>query len=293
MTHASACGKIIMFGEHAVVYGRQAIAVPIPSYRTDVKIEDSEEFNLTSNRELSDKEKDRLTQMCSVLYARFKLVGNILLEINSDIPINTGMGSSAALSVATARAVSDHFKLGLGIEEINAAAFECEKIFHGTPSGIDNSVVCYEKPIYFMETPQAFDIKEKFTLVIANSGIRPSTKEVLAEIRFAYIKDTEKYSKLFDEIAAIVSQARKCMETGDIKSLGNLMTLNHDYLRMLGVSIPETDRIVNLALDAGALGAKVSGAGKGGNVIVLVTDKTKDKVLEALSSYKTIISEIR
>jgi mevalonate kinase len=153
-------------------------------------------------------------------------------------------------------------------------------LYHGTPSGIDNTVIAFEKPVYFVKdlSCEVFWVGVAFQLVIADTGIQSPTREVVADLRSRYEADPEYYRPLFDQVGQITLRARAAIESGRAPELGALMDDNHALLQQMGVSSPALDRLVTAARQGGALGAKLSGAGWGGNVIALVTADSRSQV---------------
>lgn len=220
------------------------------------------------------------------------------IQITSNIPMAGGMGSSAAVSVAILRAFSALMGRPLSDEQVCQLAYEVEVIHHGTPSGIDNTVITYARPVYFIKGKaiETLQVKNPFTLVIGDTGISSGTARVVGDVRHAWENEHEKYEALFGEIGAIVASARKAIETGAVHMMGPLMDENHVLLTRLGVSSPELDGLVRAARSAGAQGAKLSGAGRGGNVIALVSPKNIEVVSQALKearAVRTLTTEIR
>ena len=163
-------------------------------------------------------------------------------------------------------------------EWVSALTYEVEKLHHGTPSGIDNTVVAYEQPVYFVRQQprnrmEAFRVQRPLHLLIADTGIRSSTKVVVGDVRRQWQTDPARFEALFDSCGQIAEQARAAIERGDLGAIGRLMTQNHALLQKMTVSAPELDRLVTTAMQAGALGAKMSGAGRGGNMIALVDEQ--------------------
>jgi len=296
---ASAPGKIILFGEHAVVYQRPAIAIPIHQVQATVTVE--ERTNDGQHGILLDAPQIKLQSMANILpldhpmEILFRLLAtaievetypDVTLRIHSSIPLASGMGSGAAISVATIRALLGYLDKTLPIEQINALAYQIEKKYHGTPSGIDNTVITYEQPIFFIRGTPFLKLKsvQEFTLVIADSGIPSTTLEVVADVRKGWQEEPQVFEALFDQIGSIVLDARQIIENGPISSLGTLMNSNQSALRKLGVSSPRLDYLIDAAIFAGALGAKLSGGGRGGNIIALVEKNKADDVSLALQS---------
>ncbi len=304
---SSAPGKIILFGEHAVVYNRPALAVPVNQVHSDVDVLDSSRAGIwidapviTLHAELTSLPSDH--PIGSVILKLFQLFDisqppNLEINISSTIPVAAGLGSGAAVSVALIRALSSFLSHPLSSDEINSLVFEIEKLHHGTPSGIDNTVITYNMPVYFIKGQpiETFKTGKPFTIVIADTGIPALTKESVGDVRRLWLKDTNYFENVFNEIAQISLIARRSIESGRPELLGELMDHNHALLQEMTVSSPELDALVSAAKDAGALGAKLSGGGRGGNMIALVDQPKAESVASALISAgatRTIITEI-
>jgi mevalonate kinase len=180
---------------------------------------------------------------------------------------------------------------------VNAFAYEIEKLHHGTPSGIDNTVITYARPVYFIKgNPiETFDVGNPFTVVIADTGIRAPTKDSVGDVRRLWEADRAKWETVFDRVAEIAREARVCIEGGNTNPIGRLMDQNHALLQEMTVSSPELDRLVIAARRAGALGAKMSGGGRGGNMIALVHHEQAGEVSQSLlqaGARNTIITRI-
>ena len=206
------------------------------------------------------------------------------IHIRSDIPIASGLGSGAAVSAALGRAVAALLGCCLLDQNLNDLVYEVEKLHHGTPSGIDNSVVVYETPVYYEKdrTLEFLVIADPIQLLVADSGIAALTRDAVSDVRDRYVRQQAETQSLFDRIGDFTEQARTCVETGDTRMLGELMTHNHELLQTLGVSSPALDGLVKAALTAGAYGAKLSGGGRGGNVIAVVDATSLEPVAESL-----------
>jgi mevalonate kinase len=308
---ATAPGKIILFGEHAVVYGRPAIAVPVIQVRAKATVTFDPRSapgkvmlrapDIGIEAALSDLPADHplaavVWKAASAMYLSH--IPACTIQVSSNIPIAGGMGSGAAVSVAILRAFSTSVGHPLSDEQVSRLAYEVEVIHHGTPSGIDNTVITYARPVYFEKgkTIEALNVKLPFSLVIGDSGVHSPTARVVGDVRLAWEKASEQFEALFDAIGAIAASAREAIETGSIDRLGPLMNENHAKLQMMGVSSPELDSLVEAARSAGALGAKLSGAGRGGNMIALVCPENAEVVAGALAqegAKRTIITEVR
>lgn len=296
MTSESACGKIILFGEHAVVYGRPALAVPLTQIRARANVTARGAHGIfirarDVGREyaLQDAVNDALALLTRLTLARLNASANLDIEVKSEIPIASGMGSGAAVSTALVRALAAYFGKAFSAAEISALVFETEKMYHGTPSGIDNTVIAYEQAIRFVRRvpPQEneitpFHIARPFTLAIANTGIASPTKITVGDVRRGWQTNRARFEKLFDEIGAIVAQAQAALARGENEALGELMTRNQRVLETLGVSSREIETLLDAGLRAGASGGKLSGGGRGGNVIFVVEPRDADKIKRAL-----------
>jgi mevalonate kinase len=291
---ASAPGKIILCGEHAVVYGQPALAVPVTQVQATVTIEPSNAGWMIEARDLgrlyrlddapADDPVATAIHLTLTHHTSYVTEHEACLTIASTIPIASGLGSGAAVSAAIVRALAEYLGQPLTNAEVSALVFETEKLLHGTPSGIDNTVIAYQRPVYFIkgQPPTPLNVARPFKLLIGDTGISSSTKITVGDVRAAHAKEPERYQQLFNEIGTIANQARTIIESGDPAELGPLMNQNHDRLREIGVSSPELEALVSSARAAGALGAKLSGGGRGGNMIALVTSETEFAVRTAL-----------
>ncbi len=307
---ASAPGKVILFGEHAVVYGYPAIAVPVLQVRAKAIVNMDPKApaatvrvqapDIALDAVLSDlPDNHPLKAVISMATETLQVVRlpACTIKVTSTIPIAGGMGSGAAVSVAILRSFSAALGHPLTDEQVSKIAYQVEVIYHGTPSGIDNSVITYARPVYYVkgEPIEVLQVKQPFNLVIADTGIHSPTSQAVGDLRRAWEGNRTFYEGLFSQVGAIAVSARKAIEEGSIQALGSLMNENHHLLQQMGVSCPELDQLVAAARSAGALGAKLSGAGRGGSMIALVTSDTSIQVSEALGSagaIRTITTEI-
>jgi mevalonate kinase len=219
------------------------------------------------------------------------------IELISEIPIASGLGSGAALNAALVRAI--YAQIGVTPEpaQVSNLVYLGEQIYHGTPSGIDNTVVAYGQPVWFIKdtSPTVFSPARPFTLVIADSGVASPTHETVAGVRRHREADPERYERWFDAIGELVWEARRTLEEGRSEALGPIFDRNHALLQQIGVSTPQLDQLVAVARDAGALGAKLSGGGGGGNIIALVETRSASRVaaaLEAAGAVRVVITTV-
>ena len=294
---AKAPGKIILFGEHAVVYGQPAIAIPvnkvsatarvIPNLDTDPGNVRIQAPDIQLDSALSELPLDhpiatavRLVQNASEV----DTLPGITLQISSTIPMAAGMGSSAAISIAIIRALSDFLGASLSADQVSTLAYQVEKIQHGTPSGIDNNVISHQKPVYFIrdEPVEHLEIEAPTYWVIADSGEKTPTRETVADVRKLYDSDPERLGELFNQIGTITQNARASLIKGDVDKLGHLMNANQNLLEQINLNSPALQHLINTARKAGAKGAKLSGGGRGGNIIALASADNIDQIERAL-----------
>lgn len=307
MSEGVAPGKIILCGEHSVVYGRPALAVPVWDVTARATVVDSSVVDSSYNAAGSGcvvvahdideticlESAPMDNPLAFAARAVFAELGmdpppDWRVELRSSIPIAGGLGSGAAVSAALVRALFAHAGVAVSDAKVNELVYAVETLHHGTPSGIDNTVIAYGAPVWFVKgnAPQPFVPQLVFTLVIADSGIAGPTRETVADVRRVWLSAPNEYDLLFDQIGDIVWAARGLIEAteedGSLPKLGSLFNQNQQLLAKLGVSSLVLDGLIDAALRAGAFGAKLSGGGRGGNVIALVDTHRQDAVADAL-----------
>ena len=349
-SRSRASGKIILFGEHAVVYGQPALAVPVHEVYAEAEVSTIPRAGIWVNapdigihEELSRLAPEH--PLATVINSVFSALNipviaseakqsptqrgglprrertaprndkdGIEIKISSTIPIASGLGSGAAVSVAIIRALSAHLGHPLDDKKVNEIAYEVEKIHHGTPSGIDNTVVTYGKPVFFQNFPRSNEkginpllrgkaslietlhVAKPFTIIIADTGILAPTKESVGDVRKLWKENPQKMNVFFAAIGSIVRTARQSIEGGHPERLGPLMNENHRLLREMGVSCQKLDYLTEASLRSGAFGAKLSGGGRGGNMIALSTKENAPAIAEALikaGAKNVIVTEIK
>jgi mevalonate kinase len=294
---ASAPGKIILFGEHAVVYGRPAIAVPVRQIRARTVVSADplgkpgavhiQAADIDLDAGLEELEPDHpLARVISGVLNELQIprLPACKLQITSSIPVAAGLGSGAAVSVATIRALAAFLGRPLADERVSALAYEVEKLHHGTPSGIDNTVITYAAPVYFRKGQpiEILHLGGHFTIVIGDTGFSSPTLVAVGDLRKLWLADPHRYETIFDSVGEIVQRARVCIENGMLQALGSLMDENQSLLAQMGISSSELDSLVQAARHAGAFGAKLSGGGRGGNMIALAHPEHAGQVARAL-----------
>lgn len=292
-------GKAILFNEHFVVYGIPGIVSAIDATACSEARKRGRGITLKDEREgaIGYTEKKRLQQEESINRMLKALDVNpreVSLEIwlGGSLPGFSGIGASAASSVAIARAISDELKLDLPDERINDVAYEAEKAYAGTPSGIDNTAATYGGLIWFKKAAgtraneiHKLSMKEPVQIVIGNTGTVADTKEMVAGVAARRKENPEKYDRLFKQSTELVHTARKALEAFDLKRVGDLMNGNHRLLQEIEVSSENLDFLVSLARSKGALGAKLTGGGGGGCMIALTPGKaSQERVANAIEN---------
>ena len=291
---AQASGKVILLGEHAVVYGRPAIALPVTQVAATVIVQAGtrglilQALDLGQTITVDPAAASHPLAVAVLNTLRHLGVGTghaLSIRITSTIPIGGGFGSSAAVATAIVRALGRYFGHDLPPAVVSQLVYETEVLQHGTPSGIDNTVIAYGQPVYFRRDAGAtpFEVGRPMHLVIADTGLATPTRETVGDVRARWQQDPTTYEALFDAIGAIVKAARAAIAHGDLMEVGRLMDENHRLLQQLDVSCPELDHLVFQARAAGAMGAKMSGGGRGGNIIAIAMPWAVAGVAQALT----------
>ena len=301
----SGYGKVILLGEHAVVYGSHAIAAPIP-FAIQAKVEAGSDgiqiliprWGIEKKVQKGAEHKYSIYKSLDMIINKLELSGyDMRLTVFPHVPRGMGMGASAALAVAIIRAFSEYFKLGMNDDEVNLLAYESEKIVHGTPSGIDNNMATFGKFILYRKgrPPLLKDVKTKkpIPIVIGFSGIEGITLQMVRKVRKAWEKDKRLYDKIFNQIDEITLQGLEAIQTYDLDKLGYLMNINQGLLNALQVSCWALEELAEIARKNGALGAKLTGGGGGGALVALCPENA-EKVVEGMKKfgYQAIITEV-
>ena len=305
MSKASAPGKLILFGEHFVVYGLPAIATAIEA-RTTADIEKADKYSLEDNRpETPGYKTEKYGQQIDSIKRIFKVMRinpnktPVKITLGGDLVAASGVGASSASCSAIAAALNDYFGLGFDKEKLNEIAYEGEKGYHGTPSGIDNSCSTFGGFILFTKGPARnviapLELQLSLAMVVGNTGITSNTMKVVEEVKRQREENPEKFKAIFDMYSRIAGDAKDAIEKKDPVGIGALMNKNHGLLREIGVSCKEIEELVGIALKNGALGAKLTGTGRGGLVIALVNEEDARKVATAFerAGYRAEMTKI-
>lgn len=285
MGKGSGYGKVILFGEHFVVHGIPGIVSAIDS-STDAIVKKASKLNIKDERKTAKGygEEKRLQQIESIerMLKAMDLDPNTPLDIwiGGTLPGFSGLGASAASSVAIARAISEELNLDLSNEKINAVAYEGEKAYAGNPSGIDNTAATYGGFMWFKKNPtggqdliERLKVHRPIEIVIGSTGKVANTKLMVEGVAERKKKDPKKYDPLFKQAENLAIAGRKALEAGDLRKVGDLMNENHRILQEIGVSSKELDQLVDIARKQGAFGAKLTGGGGGGCMVALTGGK--------------------
>lgn len=268
--------KIIWMGEHSVVYGYPAIAIPLQGIEVECRIYPADE----------KIHFDYYDTLSTAVYAALEYLNHtdvaVSYDIRSEIPQKRGMGSSAAISIAAIRAVFDYFEQSIDMETLEILVNKAEIIAHSNPSGLDAKTCLSDKAITFIRNIgfSTLDLDLDAYLVIADTGIYGNTRETVEKVAQAEEANLPHLAALGD----LTEMVQKAIQAKTISEIGPLMTKAHSHLQAIDVSIDKADQLVQISLENGALGAKMSGGGLGGCIIALAQTKAQaEKISKALT----------
>jgi mevalonate kinase len=293
---AQANGKIILFGEHFVVHGAPAIAAGISSGVVVEVKKAGKNSIVTKHKVVEAASVDGIQRILAVMgiHEQYEV------HLQGDLRTYGGLGSSAAFCVALVKALAEEKGLSLTKEDINRFAYEGEKAFHGNPSGIDNTVACYGGIVQFKKTPEKnnfefFELGKDLDVVVSFTGKYSPTAKMVERVREFKEQDEFEFAQLMDEYADIEAEGRKFLAKGKLRMIGMLMNANQSLLTEVGVSDETNEKINRIALDEGALGAKLTGGGGGGCCIALAKDgKHASRIAKKLveKGYDSFVTKI-
>lgn len=263
--------KIILMGEHSVVYGYSAIALPLKDIEVTCQIKPADKAIVF----------DFQDTLSTAIYAALEYLGNtevaITYDIKSEVPQQRGMGSSAAVSIAAIRAVFNYFEQPLNEETLEILVNQAEIIAHTNPSGLDAKTCLSNQAIKFIRNVgfETLDLSLNAYLVIADTGIHGNTREAVDKVAAA----EETNLPYLAQLGLLAEQVEQAIKNKDLHDMGQSMTAAHAILQKIGVSVEKSDHLVQVALEAGALGAKMSGGGLGGCIIALAQNQEQAQVI--------------
>ncbi|UCE95159.1 MAG: mevalonate kinase [Candidatus Bathyarchaeota archaeon] len=287
MGHGSGFGKTILFNEHFVVYGIPGVVSAIELTasaevrRTEkgINIKDERKGAIGYTQKKLTQQKDSISRILKALGLEPELASLEIL-LGGELPGFSGIGASAASSVAIVRAIVDEYNLGLSKERINGVAYEAEKAYAGNPSGIDNTAATYGGLIWFRKsvigrsnTIEKLSLRKPVEIIIGNTGIVADTKAMVEGVAARKKRNPVKFDQLFRQAEDLAFKARINLIDFNLRKVGVLMNENHQLLQEINVSCEELDYLVNLAREKGAYGAKLTGGGGGGCMVALTPGK--------------------
>lgn len=287
---AFAPGKILLFGEHAVVHGEPAIAAVL-STGVHARIVpgtgelEAPAWGLQTRSGAQDRPAQAWTALCEAMGTD---ASQWRVDLETELPAGAGLGSSAAMSVAIARALQDVGACASD-DALVEAVWAAERVFHGNPSGLDHTVILEGRPVFYRRFPQQgrashlepVALRHPLSLVVVQVAPGADTSEMVGGVQARLTREPARMGAVLEDIGVRVSEAVAALEAGDLAWIGRLMQENHTLLQALGVSTPELDATCARAMAAGALGAKLTGAGGGGCVLVLARDPEHAEALDA------------
>jgi mevalonate kinase len=310
MGKGSGYGKVILFNEHFVVYGIPAIASALGN-KTDAEVvptddltpsgadgsmagdgwvlEDNRPANPGYKTEKFEHQKESIERVLKA--ADFDTSkNNIMIILGGDLKAVGGVGASAAVCVSIARALNEEFNLRFDDNRINEIAYEGEKAYAGTPSGIDNTASTFGGLLWFAKnleggpnTMEKIKLSRPVEIVMGNTGLTANTKAAVAGVRERKDQKPEEYQEIFKMSQELVNMARKKLVELSLDEVGQLMDQNHLLLQKIEVSHERLDRLVEIARENGAIGAKMTGGGLGGYMVALTPgEEIQNRVAQAM-----------
>ncbi len=300
-------GKVILFGEHGVVYGKPALAAGLATGAT-AEVEPAsaprlsiEPWGVSIEPVVAGSESfaphAQLAEAFAALLSAYDTTPALHVRVKMELPSGAGLGGSAALSVAIVRAIDGSLGITRTAAEIAEVAMHAERVFHGNPSGVDTALAAAGGvALYIKGQPlRPVRLARPIQLVIGHSGEPGMTKETVASVARQHSQRPQKVEQIFAGMEAIVNNGKTALEDGDLDKVGQLMELNQKLLLTLMLSTPKLEEMCTAAVKAGALGAKLTGGGGGGCMIALSADVPSAEIVQAaLQSlgYKAFVTQV-
>ncbi|MBX3247930.1 MAG: mevalonate kinase [Myxococcales bacterium] len=280
-------GKVILLGEHGVVYGHPALAaglgvgVHARAVASDVDVIEARPWGVFAR--VDDDDEPLAKGYAAILEGYPSTRPRLRVEVDVELPGGAGLGCSAALGVAVTGAIDEALGIERSATERGEYSLRWERVFHGNPSGVDNAMAAAGGIALFRKGHPLEPVRARrpLPLVIAHSGESSSTKEVVAMVARQHEKEPARVGEVFEGIASLVRNARLAVEAGDLAALGQLMDMNHALLSALMLSTEQLEALCRAAREAGALGAKLTGAGAGGCMIALAASRAQAEAIRA------------
>lgn len=298
-TKSFAPAKLILVGEHFVVYHGHAIACPLDAFFTEIEIDklnQSEKWNIETQPKLSHDDRQLALKLINRCAERYPSFASGRIRVRSTIPIGCGLGSSASFAVALCSAFSNATKNNsyLKSQTLYEHALELEKIVHGQPSGVDCAVIAHRQAIEFIkdQTLNFLTLPPQMALVVALSERPLPTRAAIDKVASFKTQSPEQFSALCEKSRYSIQDAKKAIENQNMIALGHILNQTQSMLSTIGVSTEHLNTLIQSARDAGALGAKLTGAGLGGFMFALTTPKDAPKIEASLLKNGARITKI-
>jgi mevalonate kinase len=291
-------GKVILFGEHAVVHGYPAIAAGIErGVHAEARESDRDLLRIAPwdlELEPDPDAEEPLQRAFAVVLEAYGARPPVEVEARAELPAGAGLGCSAAIGVAVLDAIDEALNQRRSREALGKAALAWEKVFHGNPSGVDNTMSAVGGIALFRrgEALEPLRANRPLHLAIGHSGESSSTKEMVASVRRQLEQDPQRVTQTFEGVETLVRNAKLAIEAGDLVALGQLLDLNHTLLSSLMLCTTKLDSMCQAAREAGALGAKMTGAGGGGCMLALAPKREEAERLCGVLGPSSFVAEV-
>jgi len=282
MIQTSAPGKLLLLGDYAVVYNNPCLVTAVDKrLYVEAEIIEADEDEIITPQV---KESRFVLETIAYFKETFSIRQSVRIKTQGDFSHQVGLGSSSAVTVATLEALNQLFKKNLNKKQVFDMCYSVTLSIQGVGSGFDIAAAVYGGTQYYITGGKKIEPLNlsQLPLIVGYSGIKADTPFYIRKVAEAFKYKQEELKAIFISITLLVEEARVGLETGNFEKTGNCMTQNHFYLQKLGVSIPKLDEMVKASNQAGAWGAKLSGAGGGDCMIALVSDEKRDDVVRAI-----------